>query len=281
MYSHKRKHERTDTEQAYQKFKLAQRAENLSANDADGTDIAESSASNAKNLFGNNLSSLLSNYAGNVSSSDSSFDILQQLQYQKQLHEQSASNFGDKSSENGDDSNAMDNNNYDATDSTPSKSFAQADHPFESRSIDTTDLEQLKNIYTAMEKAKQKQFSAMLFAQNNFNSVDQSEPLNLNLKKEPSSNVNSYLLSAVVQKMQNQNASSNLQQITSIDGLFNRKRGRPPKNRVVEVYGNVSLARHNIPKWFPIFKWRFFAIIDLSSCIFTGSNSSSATSNLH
>lgn len=29
-------------------------------------------------------------------------------------------------------------------------------------------------------------------------------------------------------------------QITSIDGLFNRKRGRPPKNRVVEVYNNVS-----------------------------------------
>lgn len=28
-------------------------------------------------------------------------------------------------------------------------------------------------------------------------------------------------------------------QITSIDGLFNRKRGRPPKNRVVEVYNNV------------------------------------------
>lgn len=29
-------------------------------------------------------------------------------------------------------------------------------------------------------------------------------------------------------------------QITSIDGFFNRKRGRPPKNRVVEVYNNVS-----------------------------------------
>ncbi|KAJ6643934.1 Transcription factor castor, partial [Pseudolycoriella hygida] len=29
-------------------------------------------------------------------------------------------------------------------------------------------------------------------------------------------------------------------QITSIDGLFNRKRGRPPKNRVVEVYNNIQ-----------------------------------------
>ena len=34
--------------------------------------------------------------------------------------------------------------------------------------------------------------------------------------------------------------SSNLMQITSVDGFFNRKRGRPPKNRVVEVYNNVS-----------------------------------------
>ncbi|EDW05090.1 GH11402 [Drosophila grimshawi] len=29
-------------------------------------------------------------------------------------------------------------------------------------------------------------------------------------------------------------------QITSIDGFFNRKRGRPPKNRFVEVYKSVS-----------------------------------------
>lgn len=32
-------------------------------------------------------------------------------------------------------------------------------------------------------------------------------------------------------------------QITSIDGLFNRKRGRPPKNRVVEVYNNVMTCQ--------------------------------------
>lgn len=32
-------------------------------------------------------------------------------------------------------------------------------------------------------------------------------------------------------------------QITSIDGFFNRKRGRPPKNRFVEVYKSVSRAK--------------------------------------
>lgn len=36
--------------------------------------------------------------------------------------------------------------------------------------------------------------------------------------------------------------SNNVLQITSIDGLFNRKRGRPPKNRFVEVY-NTNVAR--------------------------------------
>lgn len=36
------------------------------------------------------------------------------------------------------------------------------------------------------------------------------------------------------------NLRSSSLQITSIDGFFNRKRGRPPKNRFIEVYKNVS-----------------------------------------
>lgn len=251
MFSHKRKHERHDSEQAYQKYKLTQKADNLSA-DMDGNDIAniaELAGSNAKNLFSNNLSTFLSSYVENASKNDSlltddSLDILQQLHLQKQalLNDQStASTLGDKNSENGEDSNAIDNNNYDAADSLPSKSFGQNENLSDNnRSINPTELEQLKDIYLAMEKAKQKQLNALLFAQNNFNGNDQSEPVNLNMKKESADNMNPYLLSAVVQKMHTQTASSNLQQITSIDGLFNRKRGRPPKNRVVEVYGNVS-----------------------------------------
>lgn len=35
--------------------------------------------------------------------------------------------------------------------------------------------------------------------------------------------------------------SSNTMQITSIDGFFNRKRGRPPKNRIVELYSSPSV----------------------------------------
>lgn len=42
-----------------------------------------------------------------------------------------------------------------------------------------------------------------------------------------------------------QTPGAGLMQITSIDGFFNRKRGRPPKNRVVEVYNNVSLGKYS------------------------------------
>lgn len=43
------------------------------------------------------------------------------------------------------------------------------------------------------------------------------------------------------------NPGAGLMQITSIDGFFNRKRGRPPKNRVVEVYNNVRFFFSKFP----------------------------------
>lgn len=256
MFSHKRKHERLDSEQAYQQYKLSQK-DNPNANENDDEDLAKiaetaaaATASTSKTLFPSNLSTLLTSYTDNDSKMESlltheSLEILQQIHFQKQalLQNQAkvaATTLANKTIENDDDSNA-DNNNYDPIDSAIPKSFIQNTNASIGRSITSAELEQLKQIYSAAENAKQKQLNALLFAQNNFNGNDQAEPLNLNLKKE-TKDVNSYLLSAVVQKMQNQNMSSNLQQITSIDGLFNRKRGRPPKNRVVEVYGNVSLT---------------------------------------
>ncbi|XP_059609765.1 zinc finger protein castor homolog 1-like isoform X2 [Phlebotomus argentipes] len=44
----------------------------------------------------------------------------------------------------------------------------------------------------------------------------------------------------VAQHMRTHDSGPNLLQITSIDGFFNRKRGRPPKNRIVEVYNSVT-----------------------------------------
>ncbi|XP_031640146.1 uncharacterized protein LOC116352044 isoform X2 [Contarinia nasturtii] len=252
LLSHKRKHDRMDSEQAYQQFKLAQKNDDVLSHDNNDTEMSGSEPMASKSLspFPGNLSTLLSKYAENDNKMEAlltneSMEILQQLQFQKQALLQSqaakaavaASLIGKAN----DDDITADNNNYDAIDpSVLPKSFIQNASATIGRSITSIEIDQLKQIYSATETAKQKQINALLFAQNNFNSTDQAEPLNLNLKKENAKDMNASLLSAVVQKIQNQNMPTNLQQITSIDGLFNRKRGRPPKNRVVEVYGNVQ-----------------------------------------
>lgn len=252
LLSHKRKHDRMDSEQAYQQFKLAQK--NDETNDIE---MGGSEAMSVKSLsqFPGNLSTLLSKYAENDNKmeallSNESMEILQQLQFQKQalLQSQAAKAAVAAFGKSNDDDITADNNNYDAIDqsSVIPKSFIQNTSATMGRSITSAELDQLKQIYSTTESAKQKQINALLFAQNNFCSADQAEPLNLNLKKDNVKDVNASLLSAVVQKMQNQNMPTNLQQITSIDGLFNRKRGRPPKNRVVEVYGNVSVTLKKI-----------------------------------
>lgn len=123
---------------------------------------------------------------------------------------------------------------------------------------DDAELERMKQIY------KKKHINAaLLFAKNNFSSTDhQSEPLNLNLRaKDAAATTPTNLVfrtSGVVSH--SGHASSNLQQITSIDGLFNRKRGRPPKNRVVEVYQNVSEYKCEVSNSFrnDEFVFRFF-----------------------
>lgn len=257
LLSHKRKHERLDSEQAYQQFKLAQKNDNSmlsDSNDIEMRNIEANASGSSKDLTthfaSNSLSSLLSKYNENSENkmesllNTESMEILQQLQFQKQalLQNQVAATSTSLIGKTGglDDDFSSDNNNYDPIDASIPKSFIQNANATIGRTITTVELEQLKQIYSAAENAKQKQINALLFAQNNFNSGDQAEPLNLNLKKE-TKDINNTLLSAVVQKMQNQQMPSNLQQITSIDGLFNRKRGRPPKNRIVEVYGNVGV----------------------------------------
>lgn len=248
LLSHKRKHERMDSEQAYQQFKMAQKNDGLLPLENNDVEMRGSEASGSKSLshFPGGLSSLLTKYAENENKMESllnneSVEILQQLQFQKQALLQSQAKAAAASLIGKDDDINSDNNNYDPIDSPLPKSFVQNASASIGRNITSAELDQLKQIYSAAENAKQKQINALLFAQNNFNSADQSEPLNLNLKKDPK-DVNASLLTAVVQKMQGQNMPANLQQITSIDGLFNRKRGRPPKNRVVEVYGNVSVT---------------------------------------
>lgn len=302
LLSHKRKHERLDSEQAYQQFKLAQKNDgtllNNDSNDIEmhGIDANASGSSKSLAAFANNsLSSLLSKYSESAENkmesllNPESMEILQQLQFQKQalLQSQLAAAAAAAASSTSligksgglDDDFSSDNNNYDPIDASIPKSFIQNANASIGRSITSAELEQLKHIYSAAENAKQKQMNALLFAQNNFNAVDQAEPLNLNLKKE-TKDINSTLLSAVVQKMQNQQMPSNLQQITSIDGLFNRKRGRPPKNRIVEVYGNVSLTNCICNFFFDLFLFEIIAT-SWAQSLSAGSNTESSTGHFH
>lgn len=229
LLSHKRKHERQASEKAYQQYKITQKNDVLN-NDSDDMDV------DGMNLLSKRdaqFSSILASFAND----NPSLELLQQLRFQEQsLLQQQPKPFAQKSSVS-ETLNSLDNNNYDPIDPAIARTIIENANASIDRVISTAEIEHLKQIYTAAENAKQKQITATLFAQNSFTGDDQIEPLNLHLKKE----ANDSLLSAVVHKTkQNQHSASILQQITSIDGLFSRKRGRPPKNRVVEVYGNVS-----------------------------------------
>lgn len=230
LLSHKRKHERIDTEQAYQQFKLTHKG-----NDGDGemtstlspssstSSLAASSSSAFKNST--SLTSYLAGLNHNSSTtfksdttSNETLELLQQIELQKQALLQ--------------------------------RSIAEA----EERNAENSLADAQKILYETEQKRIQQLNAALLFAQNNFNG-DQIEPLNLHLKqKEPLSTSLAVAVSTI--PMQN-NRTTNLQQITSIDGLFNRKRGRPPKNRVVEVYQNVSGEYYHFFYYYFVFVFHF------------------------
>lgn len=225
LLSHKRKHERMDSERTYQQFKLSQKS--IGGGGAGDSSAEFPSTSSAANFPVAALTSFLSDKS---LLTPESLEILQQIHFQNQAMQKTTDSSGaedDYSADNGIETvipkTLIENSVYNAGGSGNGGGVA--------------DEECMKQIY------KNKHFNAaLLFAKNNFNSADhQSEPLNLNLRaKGNAATSNNIVLrtSGIVSHCGN--APSSLQQITSIDGLFNRKRGRPPKNRVVEVYQNVS-----------------------------------------
>lgn len=81
------------------------------------------------------------------------------------------------------------------------------------------------------------------------------EPLNLS-KSEPK-NVESSIKdepSSVIPKevVVNSTPKSNGQAVSTIENFFNRKRGRPPKNRFVEVYGVSIIKDYLYSLWYHI-----------------------------
>jgi hypothetical protein len=269
LLSHKRKHERVDAEMAYRRFKMGQTAKDLSPSELaalqsfHGLDLApktspplpvnqfpvadQATTEKFNKLLNNatmeNLNALLSHTSGeneNVSN-----DIL------KEVHEQIKSKANLEPQES---FNESDNSEY--FDESMSKSLLPnmlTGDEIKSPTIE--EVEQIISQYFTDQCSKQ---------------TNQEQPLDLNMKSSNKtilecfmSNNESHLhclitgCEAVVPRnlkdisehlrMHELNRgadsiiqNSNLLQITSIDGFFNRKRGRPPKNRVVEVYNNVS-----------------------------------------
>lgn len=209
LLSHKRKHERLDSEQAYQQFKLTHKGADAGSELSSTLAAPASSSSLAaaaalkSSLTSATLTSYLAAYRADAEPVPHEALLLQQIELQKQA-------------------------------------LLQNQRAMAEVKDEESSLLEAQKFYEAEKKRLQQLNAAILFAQNNFTG-DQAEPLNLHLKpKEPMASLPIGIPSIPVASHR---SATNLQQITSIEGLFNRKRGRPPKNRVVEVYQNVSNRR--------------------------------------
>lgn len=354
LLSHKRKHERMDSEQAYRRFKMAQKVQMISSSigpTSDSNDLSQMSPPPASHLINqrapsvgespepsmnlsfasSNCSSPLLDYnkamasmllptdlsvslqpksdqtkgqlslksldfssllygGGAAVNSITPIDLIQQLQYQKQLLLKQQQNLQSVKEENtADDSGNLElNNSIEAGVSRMNvDSLDQSD--VIDRYANASDIHKLSKSLFTDNCSRQRHIAS---ENDHGKAMEQSEPLNLNLKSNsaqrsnqeeaiqctlPSSHtladqahlhclvpecetvISKSLLeiaehtrthqTPAAQDIDNMRNIANtsdaaindpkLLQITSIDGFFNRKRGRPPKNRVVEVYNNV------------------------------------------
>lgn len=272
LLSHKRKHERMDAEMAYRRFKMGQTAKDLTPSELaalqsfHGLDLSpkpppppttnqfpvadQATTEKFNKLLNNatmeNLNALLSHTAANTA------NVTPELLKEIQEHQMKSSRVEHESKY------ESERNGESLEDGIPKSVISQnAQTGSEELKAPTVEeIEQIISQYFSDQCTKQQSSS--------------NEPLDLNLKASPNkpilecfmSNHESHLhclitgCEAVVPRSLkdisehlrmhelNRGAdsiiqNSNLLQITSIEGFFNRKRGRPPKNRVVEVYNNV------------------------------------------
>lgn len=321
LISHKRKHDRMESEQAYRRFKITQKmaASSNNASAASGTaspnmkfpllsSLSSSSSSKIpndyKSLLSNDLSvSLCSNKlaAMNATLKDDEksslpVDMLQQIHHQQQVHQQNMmlQMMGLESSRDvrGTSLNRVSKlPGRQSTDSLeegiPKSIIPNADF----LDAKTSSQEQIENL-------TQTYFTDVCSMQYDSGSASplsepQDRPLNLKGPRKADVlecfvNISEPHLHCLIKECEmviSKNGSDVAEhmrmhelarmggatdemvqiapsvQITSIDGLFNRKRGRPPKNRVVEVYNNVCS-------------------IDVNAKLLMRSNSSNLTSSL-
>lgn len=275
LLSHKRKHERMDAEMAYRRFKMGQTAKDLTPSELaalqsfHGLDLSpkppppptvnqfpvadQATTEKFNKLLNNatmeNLNALLSHTA--ASTTNVTPELLKEIQeHQMKFNRRLTDNESPKSSHIADNGDSLE-------DGIP-KSVIQNLPPSyeENKSPTVEEIEQIISQYFSDQCTKQQ--------------TPLNEPLDLNLKAQSNKSILECFMSnneshlhclitgceAVVPRSLkdisehlrmhelNRGAdsiiqNSNLLQITSIEGFFNRKRGRPPKNRVVEVYNNV------------------------------------------
>lgn len=249
LLSHKRKHERLDSETAYRRFKMAQKLQTASTSsspfNAKPTDLSSKSVLPTSSTLSPDLSQ--QNYASQQKAVDLSLiygnsslpsDILEQIHKQQKLLLQQADEQLD-CLEDGIPKNLI-----------PTSTFLM-EKPQQMIKPQIEDIDQLISTYFTDYCNKQQSDEPLNLKNLADKQIDcfvgSSEPhLHCLLK-----NCNSVIprnLNNIFEHIRNHDRGgddeqiinqSNLLQITSIDGFFNRKRGRPPKNRVVEVYNNV------------------------------------------
>lgn len=280
LLSHKRKHERMDAEMAYRRFKMGQTAKDLTPSELaalqsfHGLDLSpkpppppslnqfpiadQATTEKFNKLLNNatmeNLNALLSHTVANVT--DVTTELLKEIQehqkkVQRRLDERDSTKHD--SDQNGADSESLE----DGIPKSVIQNVSTSNDEMNLKSPTIEEVEQIISQYFSDQCSKQQ--------------GSQNEPLDLNLKSSANKSILECFMSnneshlhclitgceAVVPRSLkdisehlrmhelNRGAdsiiqNSNLLQITSIEGFFNRKRGRPPKNRVVEVYNNVS-----------------------------------------
>lgn len=280
LLSHKRKHERMDAEMAYRRFKMGHTAKDLTPSELaalqsfHGLDLSpkppppptlnqfpvadQATTEKFNKLLNNatmeNLNALLSHTAANTTNVTP--ELLKEIQeHQKRSNRYSNSRETPKNENEtygGEHSESIE-------DGIPKSVIQNVPANEEVKTPTVEEVEQIISQYFTDQCTKQQSQS--------------NEPLDLNLKTSFNKSILECFMSnneshlhclitgceAVVPRSLkdisehlrmhelNRGAdsiiqNSNLLQITSIEGFFNRKRGRPPKNRVVEVYNNVSFV---------------------------------------
>lgn len=207
LLSHKRKHERQDSEEAYRRFKIAQKAANISDSSLPPHIFESSNSMDVASLTKDeHLDSLEEGIPKNVIQTTS---FLERATTVEEAENMIRMYFSDACTRQ----------------SLPSTSAA--DEPLNLKS------ERPKGLIECFMGTNEPHLHCLIPG------CEAVLPRNF---KDINEHIKMHELTrtGVVETVPGVDGGSNLQQITSIEGFFNRKRGRPPKNRVVEVYNNVS-----------------------------------------